>query len=127
MRGFYRPANGPGWTLIGDAGHFKHPATAQGISDAVEQAVHLADSLDQQDPDLEHFHDWRRERSIEHYEWSYDYARWPRPDVAGPYMRGLSSDPEATQQWLDVFTRRHRPSVINTPERLSKWFAGPVE
>jgi 2-polyprenyl-6-methoxyphenol hydroxylase-like FAD-dependent oxidoreductase len=34
MRGHYRQACGPGWALLGDAGHFKHPTTAQGIGDA---------------------------------------------------------------------------------------------
>ena len=45
LRGFFRQASGPGWALVGDAGHFKHPATAQGISDAIEQAIHVADAL----------------------------------------------------------------------------------
>ncbi|MDX6637646.1 MAG: hypothetical protein QOJ01_1157, partial [Solirubrobacterales bacterium] len=45
MRGFFRRAAGPGWALVGDAGHFKHPGTAQGIGDAVEQAIHVADAL----------------------------------------------------------------------------------
>jgi 2-polyprenyl-6-methoxyphenol hydroxylase-like FAD-dependent oxidoreductase len=45
MRGFFRRPTGPGWALVGDAGHFKHPGTAQGIADAVEQAVYIADSL----------------------------------------------------------------------------------
>jgi 2-polyprenyl-6-methoxyphenol hydroxylase-like FAD-dependent oxidoreductase len=45
LRGFFRQANGPGWALVGDAGHFKNPSTAQGISDAIEQALHVADEL----------------------------------------------------------------------------------
>src|SRR5947208_1597787 len=45
MRGFFRRPNRPGWALVGDAGHFKHPGTAQGIGDALEQAVYLADAL----------------------------------------------------------------------------------
>src|SRR5690349_4498390 len=32
MRGFFRRSNGPGWALLGDACHFKHPGTAQGIA-----------------------------------------------------------------------------------------------
>ena len=52
LRGFFRPATGPGWALVGDAGHFKHPATAQGISDAIEQALHVADAVARSDPDL---------------------------------------------------------------------------
>lgn len=37
MRGYFRRATGPGWALLGDALHFKHPGTAQGIGDAVAQ------------------------------------------------------------------------------------------
>ncbi len=43
MRGFFRTPTGPGWALVGDACHFKHPGTAQGIGDAVEQAIYLAE------------------------------------------------------------------------------------
>ena len=42
MRGFFRAAAGPGWALVGDAGHFKHPTTGQGIGDALAQAEHVA-------------------------------------------------------------------------------------
>ncbi len=41
-QGFLRQAAGPGWVLLGDAGHFKDPTPAQGISDALRQAEHLA-------------------------------------------------------------------------------------
>lgn len=50
MRGFFRPPAGPGWALVGDACHFKHPGTAQGIADAVEQAIYVAKALDAGDP-----------------------------------------------------------------------------
>ena len=45
MRGFFRKPTGPGWALVGDASHFKHPGTAQGIADAVEQAIYVAEAL----------------------------------------------------------------------------------
>ena len=45
MRGFYRRPTGPGWALVGDACYFKHPGTAQGIGDAVEAALYVADTL----------------------------------------------------------------------------------
>lgn len=37
---------GPGWALVGDAGHWKDPATAHGISDALRDAELLARGLD---------------------------------------------------------------------------------
>ncbi|MGE5242939.1 MAG: NAD(P)/FAD-dependent oxidoreductase [Betaproteobacteria bacterium] len=39
---FLRPAWGPGWALVGDAGYFKDPITAHGITDALRDAELLA-------------------------------------------------------------------------------------
>ena len=40
--GFLRRAWGPGWALVGDAGYFKDPITAHGITDALRDAEGLA-------------------------------------------------------------------------------------
>ena len=40
--GFLRRASGPGWALVGDAGYFKDPITAHGITDALRDAELLA-------------------------------------------------------------------------------------
>jgi len=40
--GFMRCSHGPGWALVGDAGYFKDPITAHGISDALRDAELLA-------------------------------------------------------------------------------------
>ena len=45
MRGFFRPSAGPGWALVGDAGHFKDPTPGQGISDAFRQSEKLAAAI----------------------------------------------------------------------------------
>ena len=123
MRGFFRRASGPGWALLGDAGHFKHPATAQGISDAIEQAIYVADGLAGADADLAGYEAWRRQRSKGHYEWSFLYGTWPRSELVDLYLGGLASDPAALQDWRDVFTRLKRPSDVDTPERLGRWLA----
>jgi len=44
-RGFFRQAAGPGWALVGDAGYFKDPLTAHGITDALRDAELLADAV----------------------------------------------------------------------------------
>lgn len=123
MRGFFRQACGPGWALVGDSGHFKHPVTAQGISDAVEQAWFVADALLGADPALDGYQAWRDARAAEHYEWSFRSAHLPRPDHAHPLFAGLAADPEAAQQWRDLFTRRRRPSEVFTAERQARWAA----
>jgi menaquinone-9 beta-reductase len=40
-----RRACGPGWALVGDAGSFKDPLTAHGITDAFRDAELLANSI----------------------------------------------------------------------------------
>ena len=40
--GYLRRAAGPGWALVGDAGYFKDPLTAHGITDALRDAELLA-------------------------------------------------------------------------------------
>ena len=44
--GFFRHAHGPGWALVGDAGYFKDPITAHGITDALRDAALLASAID---------------------------------------------------------------------------------
>lgn len=42
----YRMSHGPGWALVGDAGHHKDPSTGMGMSDAFLSADLLAESID---------------------------------------------------------------------------------
>jgi menaquinone-9 beta-reductase len=42
LTGYLRDAAGPGWALVGDAGYFKDPLTAHGITDALRDAEILA-------------------------------------------------------------------------------------
>lgn len=44
-RGYFRRSSGPGWALVGDAGYFKDPLTAHGITDALRDAELLADAI----------------------------------------------------------------------------------
>lgn len=43
--GFLRQSWGPGWALVGDAGHFKDPLTAHGLTDAMRDAALLAGAV----------------------------------------------------------------------------------
>jgi flavin-dependent dehydrogenase len=43
--GFMRECIGRGWALVGDAGYFKDPSTAHGISDALRDAELIAHSI----------------------------------------------------------------------------------
>src|SRR5262245_27078848 len=43
--GFIKRSTGDGWALVGDAGYFKDPLTAHGITDALRDAELLARAL----------------------------------------------------------------------------------
>lgn len=43
--GYLRQAHGPGWALVGDAGYFKDPLTAHGITDALRDADLLSRAI----------------------------------------------------------------------------------
>lgn len=43
--GYLRQSHGPGWALVGDAGYFKDPLTAHGITDALRDAELLAQAV----------------------------------------------------------------------------------
>jgi 2-polyprenyl-6-methoxyphenol hydroxylase-like FAD-dependent oxidoreductase len=122
MRGFYRTPTGPGWALVGDACHFKHPGSAQGIADAIEQAIYLAEALCDGDPCLDGYRQWRDERTLEHYSWSFSWGRFPAPE-SEPLFRGWSSEPDASQDLRDAFSRQVRPLQVMSKERLQRWFA----
>jgi flavin-dependent dehydrogenase len=126
MRGFFRSPTGPGWALVGDACHFKHPGTAQGIADAVEQALHVAESLSGSRPSLDGYEQWRDQRAAEHYKWSFAWGRFPRPGTSEKLFKGWATEADARQDLLDTFSRLKEPSEVMTEERLSRWFAVPA-
>ena len=43
--GYLRQCHGPGWALVGDAGYFKDPLTAHGITDAFRDADLLSRAI----------------------------------------------------------------------------------
>lgn len=122
MRGFFRTPTGPGWALVGDACHFKHPGTAQGIADAVEQAIYVAEALSGDKPSLDGYEAWREERAREHYEWSFSWGRFPRPGSENLF-KGWMSEADAGQDLRDSFCRRVEPSQVMSKERLERWFS----
>ena len=121
MRGFFRTPTGPGWALVGDAGHFKHPGTAQGIGDAIEQALYVAAAVTG-DGHLGSYEAWRDARAAEHYEWSFSWGRFPRAGTAELLFKRLAGDAGAAQDLRDCFSRLVEPSEVTTKERLARWF-----
>jgi 2-polyprenyl-6-methoxyphenol hydroxylase-like FAD-dependent oxidoreductase len=123
MRGFFRRPTGPGWALLGDASHFKHPGTAQGISDAVEQAVYIAEQLSGTEPSLEGYEAWRDARAIEHYDWSFAWGRFPNVETSRKLWKAWATEADAGQDLRDTFSRLVEPSQLMSKQRLGRWLA----
>ena len=126
LRGYFRTPTGPGWALLGDACHFKHPGTAQGIGDAVEQAIYVAESLSDGEESLDGYEKWRDHRAREHYDWSYAWGRFPT-SASEVLFRGWAAEADAGQDLRDSFSRQLEPSQVMTKERLERWFAASAD
>lgn len=126
--GYFREATGPGWVLVGDAGHFKDFTPAQGISDALRQAERLAAAITtgldgQRDIDDE-LRRWWRWRDDDAYEMHWFATDMGAPGSSSPLitriMRDIGNDYEATQKLLHVLNHDLRPSELFTTARLVK-------
>lgn len=124
LRGFFRPAAGPGWALVGDAGHFKDPTPGQGIADALRQSEKLAATIKQalgggtDNPD-EAFRDWwrwRDEDAWDMYWFAHDMgAAGPSPPVRREAQRRILADPKLVAAMVRVLNHEVRPSEAFTP------------
>ncbi|HYI37322.1 MAG TPA: NAD(P)/FAD-dependent oxidoreductase [Thermoleophilaceae bacterium] len=123
LRGYFRRPSGPGWALVGDSAHFKHPSTAQGISDAIEAAVHVADAVIEGGDGLGGYEAWRDRRAAGQYELSYQLGTMPRPEVAGKIFAGIASEPGSGQLLRDTMTRRALPDQLFSGENMQRWFS----
>ncbi|HXF29981.1 MAG TPA: NAD(P)/FAD-dependent oxidoreductase [Solirubrobacterales bacterium] len=124
LTGFFRPSAGPGWALVGDAGHFKDPTAGQGISDALRQSESLAAAIvgafdaDRDTLDLAMRDWWRRrdEDAWEMYWFAHDMgAAGPTSPLRREGQRRIAADPEMTAAMVRVLNHELRPSELFTP------------
>jgi len=121
--GFFRESAGPGWVLVGDAGHFKDPSPGQGISDALRQAVELAPAVQKalggaSDPDgpLHDWWGWRDRDAWQMYWFAHDMgAPGPPPLVIQEIQRRIAADPELTDALVRVLNHEIPPSTVFSP------------
>jgi hypothetical protein len=123
---FFREACGPGWVLVGDAGHFKDPTPAAGIQDAFRQAETLApvitDGINESpanlDKTISQWGRWRDRDAAEHYWFACDMgAAGAVPTVLPELMRRLLEH-DRIGLFLDLLTHRSKPSQVLTPPRV---------
>lgn len=126
---FYRRPFGPGWALVGDAGHHKDPTTGMGISDAFRDADLLAaavtDAMSGSTTLETALTDYRRARdeaSAKIWDWTMFAAALPDPSGLRPYLEAIADDPvectrlmsviAGTRHFLDVFGADHQEQVL---------------
>lgn len=106
----YRASAGPGWALIGDAGHHKDPSTGMGMSDAFASADLLADQLDGafagERPLIEALAEYERRRdelTADGYRLTLSTARLePASEEFVALYRRAADDPELNEQIFGV-------------------------
>jgi 2-polyprenyl-6-methoxyphenol hydroxylase-like FAD-dependent oxidoreductase len=124
--GYFREPSGPGWALVGDAGHFKDPAAGRGISDAFRQvdalAPAIARGLGGSSGDLdEAIAEWGRLRDREfeeHYWFGTDLGNAGKLPAVVPEVAGRLLAQGKFDLVLDLQNHRTKPSKVLTPPRL---------
>jgi 2-polyprenyl-6-methoxyphenol hydroxylase-like FAD-dependent oxidoreductase len=124
MRGFFRRSAGPGWVLVGDAGHFKDPTPGQGIADALRQSEKLAAAIERAlgggsgtpDQILSEWWRWRDEDAWEMYWFAHEMgAAGPTPPLLRQAQRRIAADRRLMTATLRIFNHDLRPSQVFTP------------
>ena len=106
---FVRQSHGPGWVLAGDAGYYRDPITAQGISDAFRDVDLLVEAIDRGlgggdiDDELRGYQAERDRQLAPMLEWTLmSTAFMPQFPVAIERMQAIAASPELSQRFLDL-------------------------
>ena len=128
LEGFYRKLTGPGWLLTGDAAHFKHPASAQGIGDALEAAEVLAPMIVHGDWRTQ-YPDWLQEASLELYAFCEFLADTPTDEGMRRTIDVAIHNPCAARAIVDIWSRSIRPweALSKVPAMLEAAGTSPEE
>ncbi|MFK4546984.1 2-polyprenyl-6-methoxyphenol hydroxylase-like FAD-dependent oxidoreductase [Streptomyces tendae] len=125
QQNFFRTAAGPGWALIGDAGHHKDSLTAQGIGDALMQAELLVETVGEDIGDpvaqaaaLSAFATERDARLSGPFQATLGVAQADAQGRRIALLRAVSTSPELTQRYFDTLSGVAPLDGLYTPELL---------
>ncbi|MEV8544489.1 FAD-dependent monooxygenase [Streptomyces sp. NPDC051572] len=126
QQNFFRQATGPGWVLLGDAGHHKDSITARGISDAFQQVDSLVGEVGRTlggnpthlDAALARFAEGRDKALTPGYEATLGVARLDPHEQRLSLLRAVQSDPELVAIYLDIVAGIAPPQALFTPRLL---------
>jgi 2-polyprenyl-6-methoxyphenol hydroxylase-like FAD-dependent oxidoreductase len=124
--GFFREATGPGWVLVGDAGHFKDPTPGQGIQDALRQVEVLAPAIlgaigsspSALDEALAGWARWRDDDAFEYYWLAVDLGKAGLAPAVLPEIAQRLLEQGKMDSFSDLFNHRSTPSKVITPPRI---------
>ncbi|AJE44062.1 FAD-dependent oxidoreductase [Streptomyces nodosus] len=127
QQNFFRRPTGPGWVLVGDAGHHKDSITARGISDAFLQVEDLVRGLDgrlggnpaELDAALAEFAEKRDEALLPGYEATLGVAQLTPHEQRLSLLRAVGRDPELTAIYFDMVAGIETASALYTPRLLA--------
>jgi 2-polyprenyl-6-methoxyphenol hydroxylase-like FAD-dependent oxidoreductase len=106
--GLFRQSRGEGWALVGDAGYFKDPITAHGITDALRDAELLAEAVvDGSEDALARYQQTRDEIATGLFEVTDEIAsfEWDLSTVKDLHLK-LSDE---MKREVRIMSERHRP------------------
>jgi 2-polyprenyl-6-methoxyphenol hydroxylase-like FAD-dependent oxidoreductase len=128
---FYRQSYGPGWALVGDAGHYIDPITGQGINNALRSAELFATA-------------WARsqrrtawQRAMADYQRQRDretrpmynlvaFGRRVQPavdaglDIWTPLLQAIARHPEITTHYIGIYNGATRVDAFFSPANLTR-------
>lgn len=127
QQNFFRQATGPGWALVGDAGHHKDSITARGISDAFLQAESLARRVggrlcgdpQQLDQALQDYAEDRDASLTPGYESTLAVAQLAPHEQRLSLLRAVETDPDLTAIYFDMVAGIETVSALYTPKLLA--------
>ena len=120
---FFRTATGPGWALVGDAGYYKDPIAAQGISDAfrdvdlLAEAIHSGLSGTQPITDaLAGYAAHRDEEALPWYRWTQRLGKLEElSEPARAVMEGIAADQTLSDRYCGLTAETVLPDEFFTP------------
>jgi 2-polyprenyl-6-methoxyphenol hydroxylase-like FAD-dependent oxidoreductase len=128
---YFRKPYGPGWALVGDAGYIKDPITAQGISDAFQDAERCATALDQWlaghrgfDDALGNYERTRDQHALPMYDFTCELAKLEPPSTEmQQLLASIHGKPKAMDAFIQTCAGTMSPAEFFAPGKVSALLA----
>jgi 2-polyprenyl-6-methoxyphenol hydroxylase-like FAD-dependent oxidoreductase len=129
---YYRKPYGPGWALVGDAGHDHDPITGQGINDAFIDAQALVDAIDDGfsgrrplEGALAAFQSVRDQRTKPLHDFTCGLATLePPPPEMQQLFAAMQGNREAVDQFFSAITGSLPIPEFMDPDNIGRIMAG---